>query len=833
MKKEFEDTIIIDYTDVLPGDDAPDPLAPEEVEKQQQAATLAARAAQEAALSLEPPPAPPAAPIATRAPPVLQPAAPKAAPPPPAPRIPPPPAAKPPPAAPPLMPAPPPKAMPPALPPKPMPAAPPPPPPPPPPPKPMAAAPPPAPPPPKPAPAQAAPPPKPSPPQAAPAAAPAPRPTSANVIVLSADPALIDLLRDSLAGTHRVWRADDLAHAADLMVAAGNAVFLVDASLADHDTRDLVNQVHKQFPDLAIIVAGRRDDEAVLAPLVSSGVIFRFLHKPASAERIRNFVDATQRRGNAVTDLPAAAARTVASTATTGTYQAIEHPKLELPKLELPKLQLPKLKLDPAFVRRWSRRSLLLIPLMLAVWGLAEWKPWQKVPDLLASEEAAPAGTADGSGEDARVQKLLDLAAVALSQGKLVEPAGDNALEHYRAALARDPGNRVAQRGIDSVADELLVQAERALMEQDLTRLASAVDAARSARPDHPRLEFFRLQLERELTRQGPAPKTPAATSAAAGDADAVAPETAERVQSLVQLANDRIRANRLVGGKDSAHAHLMSARKLDPEDAGVQQGVLALSALIQKNAAQAIKDNRLDEAGNWVAQAAALDANPQELAALRADIEAARVGNVRAERAKILVLANQRIAQGRLIEPTGDSARHYIDLLRAADPAFDGLPDTTALFATRALTDARALAAAGNPDRAEALLGAATDSGAPASEVAAITTEIAQARAARQAAARKAQLLPETALKRTKVTAPTYPQRALEKGIEGWVDIEFTVAADGTVRDAVVKASEPAGTFDRAALNAVERWRYEPYLVNGAPIEPRVAARVRFQIKQ
>jgi protein TonB len=651
--------------------------------------------------------------------------------------------------------------------------------------------------------------------------------------VLSADPALIDLLRDSLAGTHRVWRADDVSHAADLMVAAGNAVFLVDASLADHDTRDLVNQVHKQFPDLAIIVAGRREDETVLAPLVSSGVIFRFLHKPASAERIRNFVDATQRRANPVSDLPAAAARTAASTAITGTYQAIEHPKPDLPKLELPKLELPKLKLDPAVVRRWSRRSLLLIPLMLAVWGVAEWKPWAKVPDLLAKEETATAAPAAEPGQDPRVQKLLDLAGVALSQGKLVEPPEDNALELYRAVLARDPGNRVAQRGIDSVADELLVQAERALMEQDLTRLASAVDAARSARPDHPRLEFFRLQLERELARQGPAPKTPATTAAAGREAEAVAPETTERVQSLVQLASDRIRANRLVGGKDSAHAYLLSARKLDPADAGVQQSVLALSALLQKNAALAIKENRLDEAGNWLTQAAALEVNPQEIAVLRADIEAARVGNVRTERAKLLVLANQRIAQGRLIDPAGDSARHYIDLLRAADPAFDGLPDTTALFATRALTDARALIAAGNPDRAETLLRAATDSGAPASEIAAITTEIAAARKAREAAARRAQVLPDSALKRTKVIAPTYPMRALDKGVEGWVDIEFTVAADGSVRDAIVKASEPAGTFDRAALNAVERWRYEPYLVNGAVTEPRVSARVRFEIKE
>jgi protein TonB len=46
------------------------------------------------------------------------------------------------------------------------------------------------------------------------------------------------------------------------------------------------------------------------------------------------------------------------------------------------------------------------------------------------------------------------------------------------------------------------------------------------------------------------------------------------------------------------------------------------------------------------------------------------------------------------------------------------------------------------------------------------------------------------------------------------------------------VKAAEPAGTFDRAALNAVERWRYEPRLINGAAVDTRVSTRVRFQLE-
>lgn len=661
-------------------------------------------------------------------------------------------------------------------------------------------------------------------PATAAAAAPAAVSGCANVIVLSADPMLIDLLRDSLAGTHRVWRADDATHAADLMVAAGNAVLLVDSSLADHDTRGLVTEVHKQFPDLPIIVAGRRDDEAELAPLVSSGVIFRFLHKPASAERIRNFVDATQRRQKPAADLPAAAPRQVATLAAI-TISATG---------ERPALATPKLKVDRDWIRRWSRRSLLVLPLLLLVWGLVEWKPWTRLADVLPTTESGPVAPTD-AGNDPRVLKLLDSAGLALAQGRLVDPPGESALELYRAVLSHDPDNRTAQRGIDSVADDLLVEAERALMEQDLTRLASAVDAARSARPDHPRLEFFSLQLQRERDRVATPAQIRAANAAVGRELDASAAQsTAGRVQGLVQLANDRIRSKRLVGGKDSAHAYLLSARKLDPADPGVQQGIASLSTQLQRNTEQAIRENRLDEASNWLLHAVSLDINQQEIAALRADLEAARIGNVRADRGRLLVLANQRIAQGRLIEPAGDSARHYIDLLRASDPAFDGLADTSALLATRALTESRQLIAAGNPDRAEMMLGTAADSGAPASEIAAITAEIAAARAVKTAAARpEPAVLPENSLRRTRFVPPEYPVRALERGTQGWVDIEFTVTTDGTTRDATVRAAEPAGVFDRAALQAVGRWRYEPRVVNGTVVDQRVEARVRFQLKE
>ena len=64
----------------------------------------------------------------------------------------------------------------------------------------------------------------------------------------------------------------------------------------------------------------------------------------------------------------------------------------------------------------------------------------------------------------------------------------------------------------------------------------------------------------------------------------------------------------------------------------------------------------------------------------------------------------------------------------------------------------------------------------------------------------------------------PQYPRRAQERGIEGWVTVEFTVTEDGTVADPFVLEAEPENIFNRAAIKAVLRFKYKPKVVNGVP---------------
>ncbi|HEX6999901.1 MAG TPA: TonB family protein [Gammaproteobacteria bacterium] len=66
----------------------------------------------------------------------------------------------------------------------------------------------------------------------------------------------------------------------------------------------------------------------------------------------------------------------------------------------------------------------------------------------------------------------------------------------------------------------------------------------------------------------------------------------------------------------------------------------------------------------------------------------------------------------------------------------------------------------------------------------------------------------------------PDYPPAAVRRNIEGWVKVQFTITAAGTVRDALVVEADPEGVFDGAALAAISRWRYNPKIEGGVPVE-------------
>lgn len=79
---------------------------------------------------------------------------------------------------------------------------------------------------------------------------------------------------------------------------------------------------------------------------------------------------------------------------------------------------------------------------------------------------------------------------------------------------------------------------------------------------------------------------------------------------------------------------------------------------------------------------------------------------------------------------------------------------------------------------------------------------------------------------------SPVYPARALSMGVEGFVTVEFIISTDGSAKDPVILNAQPARIFDKAVLDAIEKWKFSPISVDGEAAEKQVRQNVRFTLK-
>ena len=205
------------------------------------------------------------------------------------------------------------------------------------------------------------------------------------------------------------------------------------------------------------------------------------------------------------------------------------------------------------------------------------------------------------------------------------------------------------------------------------------------------------------------------------------------------------------------------------------------------------------------------------------------------------LIATEQSIGREDFVE-----AQRLSALIEKADPKAPALPRLKQTIAgaqqavaaraetekTKAVTDAEAklletqrLAQQAEQQRVAAEALAAQQQQEAARTAEAERTAAAQREAAaaaqREAAARTAAATPAPATPRPAAAAPSlkivaaptprYPPEALRAGTSGEVLVEITVGTDGSVTNARVVRATPARVFDREALNAVRRWKFEP----------------------
>lgn len=78
----------------------------------------------------------------------------------------------------------------------------------------------------------------------------------------------------------------------------------------------------------------------------------------------------------------------------------------------------------------------------------------------------------------------------------------------------------------------------------------------------------------------------------------------------------------------------------------------------------------------------------------------------------------------------------------------------------------------------------------------------------------------------------PIYPRRAAEQFIEGWVTLRFDISTTGATRNVKAIDANPKGIFERAAEQAVKKWKYKPKVVDGeALVQKGLKVRLTFKL--
>ena len=298
--------------------------------------------------------------------------------------------------------------------------------------------------------------------------------------------------------------------------------------------------------------------------------------------------------------------------------------------------------------------------------------------------------------------------------------------------------------------------------------------------------------------------------------------EARDGMRRLLALTRDRIQSD-LANGRIDEAARLVAAYR----DSGVASDEVARLAadinaarprLLLQQARTALANGDLATATTLAGQLGNGSNDSPPVAALKRDIAARS-----ADQAVVQEAAQVRsaIAAGALLEPAADSARAR---LQALQQSARGNPLTLAVTRELQLAlVARAQQAlrAGDAGQAQAWLGAAADYG-PGSELQAAQGELRalqDQQAQRVAAAAEAtRVVPSVAPKAAEWYAARplkplqvdYPPTAQARRQGGYAVVEFLLAADGRARDAHVVESSPPGTFDAAAIAAVNAGRFD-----------------------
>ncbi|QWP78271.1 energy transducer TonB [Lysobacter sp. K5869] len=275
------------------------------------------------------------------------------------------------------------------------------------------------------------------------------------------------------------------------------------------------------------------------------------------------------------------------------------------------------------------------------------------------------------------------------------------------------------------------------------------------------------------------------APAAPAADAAAALPPALDELDAggLRERAARALREQRIhTPAGDSAVDFYLALREKDPGHADVAAALTELQPYVVIAGEQALADGDLTESQRLTGLLARMDPQAPALPRLREGLRAAQAAQDKRTREDAERLATERT------DAAAQARTQAAQRTAAANAALKAQANASAAAADEAAARASTPAApipGASPAPAAPVAAAAPPAAKPAAPAKAMPRLIADA-------------------------SPRYPLTAMNRKLEGSVDVAFTIQPDGSVGSARVVSAQPAGVFEEAALAAVSRLRFE-----------------------
>jgi TonB family protein len=596
------------------------------------------------------------------------------------------------------------------------------------------------------------------------------------ITVLTSDAALSDAIHDAAGSAHPVATATTLDEAVELAAHGRCGILITDQVSTQPVLRRMTQRLREAEPALVVVAVGGAGEQSGLISLLSAGVADRLMLKPVAPSLAQTVLKSAAQQHRTLRGPGTAVALVDQREPAVVLVELQRHAANDLTEAKLDLQPSPAEVVVPASMVTTAKRSrridvprppwIAVIAALLAVVGLMAWMVAARRPAIDAQ---------------AVIASNLTAGQQALREGHALEPRGRSAFDYYNTVLALDPANPAARQGIDQIADRFAAQAEIAIARGQVAAAIVAVDSVRRVQPDYRQLAALQAQLDAAQEKY----------VASVPERVAAAPATKPA----------------------PPQASLLSA--------SLERNVIEARARAVAQAAEALKRDHLELASGLLSEARTLGVPASELAAMNQTLASAQQQRAKDE---ILQRVLQRTAQNKLLEPADDSAKFHLQRLVQLDAKFAGIPQAVTALGGRLTLDAQLATAEKNFGLAGQLLAQAREIGFSGAAI--------ESAEAKLAAALKPAEPPPAAVPAPRISRmvrPDYPQSALATGAEGWVNVSMSVTPAGNVLDPRVVESSNGATFDRAALSAVSKWKYEPF----AAADPRpVTVRVEFKMK-